>query len=216
MLALGLLSWPGPGCACPALVLLTWHDVACAFRRFFFGAVSCLSESLSIGSPLGTRLKAHTETHTHTRTHTTCVGSCTLCTLQSRATKCLVLSASSRPTIAPACLCKNRSTADMQPWLQAFLLAAMKFHCYVKELPLRAQADSQLAWLVIQRGIEYLSNLVKTRVQGACRRCQLPTCFCMFSSTSYATVTVLCCKVIVCTKTMAGLLPGMLWVRAGP
>ena len=69
----------------------------------------------------------------------------------------------------------------MQPWLQAFLLAAMKFHCYVKELPLRAQADSQLAWLVIQRGIEYLSNLVKTRVQGACRRCQLPTCFCIFN-----------------------------------
>lgn len=55
--------------------------------------------------------------------------------------------------------------------MQAFLLAAMKFHCYVRALPLRAQADSELAWLVIQRGIEYLCNLVKTRVQGAARRC---------------------------------------------
>ena len=55
----------------------------------------------------------------------------------------------------------------------------MKFHCYVKELPLRAQADSQLAWLVVQRGIEYLSHLVKTRVQGACRRCHHHTRCCL-------------------------------------
>lgn len=85
----------------------------------------------------------------------------------------------SRPMISAADFIKNRLTADKHTWLQAFLLAAMKFHCYVKELPLRAQADSQLAWLVIQRGIEYLSNLVKTRVQGACRRCHLHTCLCM-------------------------------------
>ena len=84
------------------------------------------------------------------------------------------------PTTSDACLFKNRLAADMHTSLQAFLLAAMKFHCYVKELPLRAQADSQLAWLVIQQGIEYLSNLVKTRVQGACRRCYPHTCFCMF------------------------------------
>ena len=32
----------------------------------------------------------------------------------------------------------------------------------------------------------------------------------------HATVTVLCCKVIVCVQTMAGLLPGMLWMAAGP
>ncbi|KAL3137379.1 hypothetical protein ABBQ32_006906 [Trebouxia sp. C0010 RCD-2024] len=49
----------------------------------------------------------------------------------------------------------------------AFLLAAMKFHCYMKALPVRAPADSQLAWLVIQRGIDYLCNLVRARVQGA-------------------------------------------------
>ncbi len=57
--------------------------------------------------------------------------------------------------------------------VQAFLLAAMKFHCYVKALPLRTQADSELAWTVIQGGIEYLCDLVKTRVKGACRRCAL-------------------------------------------
>ena len=49
----------------------------------------------------------------------------------------------------------------------------MKFHCYVRALPFAAQADAGLAWLIIQRGIDYLCNLVKTRVQGACKRCAL-------------------------------------------
>ena len=51
--------------------------------------------------------------------------------------------------------------------LQAFLLAAMKFHCYVKALPIRAPADSQLAWVAIQQGIDYLCILVRARVRGA-------------------------------------------------
>ena len=54
--------------------------------------------------------------------------------------------------------------------MQACLLAAMKFHCYVRALPFRARADSGLALLVIQRGIDYLCNLIKTRVQAACNR----------------------------------------------
>lgn len=52
-------------------------------------------------------------------------------------------------------------------YVQAFLLAATKFHCYLKSLPVRAPADSELAWLVIQRGIDYLCNLVRARVRGA-------------------------------------------------
>ena len=55
----------------------------------------------------------------------------------------------------------------MPDTVQAFLLAAMKFHCYMKALPVRSQADSELAWLVIQQGIEYFCNLIRARVWGA-------------------------------------------------
>ena len=51
--------------------------------------------------------------------------------------------------------------------MQAFLLAAMKFHCYAATLPNKGFGASTMAWQVIQQGIGYLYNLVKARVKGA-------------------------------------------------
>lgn len=65
--------------------------------------------------------------------------------------------------------CGLLSTGRQQP--QAFLLSAMKFHCYLRCLPGRgAEADPRLALGAVQAAITYMAQIVRGRTEMAGRR----------------------------------------------
>ncbi|KAK9817956.1 hypothetical protein WJX72_004857 [[Myrmecia] bisecta] len=63
---------------------------------------------------------------------------------------------------------------------QAFLLAAMKFHCHVASMPMGPAGDARPFYTVIYTALNYMSALVRKRVQSARRRLHMD-CRCCIS-----------------------------------